>query len=76
MTGQITSIIPKNEETKKGGYFFIRDEQGHDRFAHNRDLIGVSLDDVRSGDKVEFEPIDGPPLKGNGRRAECIKVIR
>lgn len=77
MNGEVTVIIRKSAE-RKGGYGFIRDEHGHDRFFHARDLIGVTFDELQERTKVTFEPLEvpfdplGPGTRGNGRRAEKV----
>lgn len=74
MNGKVTTVIRKTEE-RKGGYFFIRDEEDRDRFAHARDLRGTRFDDLKVDDTVEFDPVSTPG-KGNGLRAERVKVVR
>jgi cold shock CspA family protein len=76
MTGVVTKIIRK-EETRtmdKGGYFFVRDNDGFDRFAHARDLIGISFAQLTENALVEFTPIEGGQ-RGNGRRAEKVSPV-
>lgn len=43
------------------GYGFItRDGQDKDLFFHVNELIGVAFDNLREGDKVQFEVGEGP----------------
>lgn len=80
MTGTITKIIKKdaNRKTDMGGYFFIKDDEGHDRFAHAHDLQGAKFDTLKDGLRVEFQPLAGAKSRkggGNGLRAEAVRVI-
>ena len=74
MKGTVTAVI-RRTDTRNGGYGFIRDINGHDRFFHARDLVDVRFDDLKEQDAVEFEPQDhvgGGRGNGNGRRAEKV----
>jgi cold shock CspA family protein len=77
MRGRITNLVRKTE-THNGGFGFIRDEQGHDRWFHARDLRGITFKQVQVNDTVEFEPRDncsgGRNGRGNGLRAENVTV--
>ena len=75
MTGTVTKIIRKDDARTmdKGGYFFVRDGDGHDRFAHARDLVETSFADLKENIIVNFEPLNGGP-RGNGLRAEKVSV--
>lgn len=43
------------------GYGFISREGGEkDLFFHAKGLVGVAFDDLREGDKVQFEVGEGP----------------
>lgn len=43
------------------GFGFIKCEgQEKDIFFHSKDLVGVSFDDLREGDKLTFEIANGP----------------
>lgn len=82
MHGTITNLIKKTDGRKdKGGYGFIRDESGSDRFFHARDLetvTGISapglFEVLLPGSPVTFEPTTRPGGKGNGLGAEHVRV--
>jgi cold shock CspA family protein len=62
----------------KQGYFFIIDEEGHDRFAHANDLLNSDLESlVERKTTVEFTPTTGKGRNGagNGLRAESVRVV-
>lgn len=46
--------------TDKGFGFIARDGEAKDLFFHSNELKGVSFDDLRTGDVVTFEVVDGP----------------
>ena len=87
MNGVITTIKIKTGPDVKGGFGFIRDEAGTDRFFHARDLVnddgtsathtfGVLGQRVAAGErpKVTFEPVTVPAnAHSNGLRA--VKVL-
>ena len=56
--------------TDKGFGFISREGQEKDLFFHSNELVGVSFDDLREGDKVSFEVADSP--KG----PNAVKVSR
>ena len=56
--------------TDKGFGFISRDGQEKDLFFHSNELVGVSFDELREGDKVTFDVGEGP--KG----PNAIKVSR
>lgn len=76
MNGEVTKIFRTAEGRKdRGGYFFIRDEDGHDRFAHARDIGQEHFSRLREGQRVTFEPVEvSNSTKGNGLRAEKVKL--
>lgn len=93
MTGTITTVIKKSAgrvrgdgTPDKGGYGFIRDEDGKDRFFHARDMVDDSgkmatilFERLQENDRVEFEPTAGNVSRaggGNGLRAEKVRVAR
>lgn len=39
-----------------GGFGFIRDEAGRDRFFNRQDLVAVAFDQLREGQTVQFVP--------------------
>ncbi len=45
--------------TDKGFGFIARDGEVKDLFFHSNDLSGVSFDELKVGDKVSFEVVDG-----------------
>jgi len=53
------------------GFGFIEDGSGKDMFFHNSALEGISIDELREGQRVSFNVGDGP----KGPRAENVKVI-
>lgn len=55
------------------GYGFITREGGEkDLFFHVNGLVGVAFDDLREGDKVQFEVGEGP----KGPNAVNVSVIK
>lgn len=56
--------------TDKGFGFIKREGQEKDLFFHSNELVGVTFDSLREGDKVTFEVGDGP--KG----PNAVKVSR
>ena len=56
--------------TDKGFGFIKRDGQEKDLFFHSNELVGVSFDELREGDKMSFEVADSP--KG----PNAVKVSR
>ena len=53
MTGTIKTL------TEKGFGFIAREGEVKDLFFHSNDLTGVSFDELKVGDTVTFEVIDG-----------------
>lgn len=66
MTGVVSAKIPAR------GFFFIRDENGQERFSHANNLANVDFKQLREGARVTFEPIEIP---GKGLRADCVVVV-
>ncbi len=56
--------------TDKGFGFIKREGAERDLFFHSNELVGVSFDELREGDKVSFEVADSP--KG----PNAVKVSR
>ncbi|MBI5457141.1 cold shock domain-containing protein [Candidatus Kaiserbacteria bacterium] len=56
--------------TDKGFGFISREGQEKDLFFHSNELVGVSFDELREGDKLTFEVADSP--KG----PNAVKVSR
>ena len=46
--------------TDKGFGFISREGQEKDLFFHSKELVNVSFDALREGDKVSFEVAEGP----------------
>ena len=63
-----TGIIAR--VTDKGFGFIKREGQEKDLFFHSNELVGVTFDELREGDKVTFEVAESP--KG----PNAIKVSR
>lgn len=65
MTGKIARVTDR-------GFGFITPADGQkDVFFHAKDLNGVEFNDLREGDEVTFEIVDGPkgPAAANVSRA-------
>jgi len=45
--------------TEKGFGFIAREGEAKDLFFHSNDLSGVSFDELKVGDAVSFEVVDG-----------------
>ncbi|OGG60608.1 cold-shock protein [Candidatus Kaiserbacteria bacterium RIFCSPHIGHO2_01_FULL_56_24] len=56
--------------TDKGFGFIKRDGEEKDLFFHSNELVGVSFDELREGDKLTFEVAESP--KG----PNAVKVSR
>lgn len=77
MKGKIKSVIRKTAQ-QKGGFGFIIDEVGQERFFHARNLARASgpFESLREGLHVEFEPVTTDQTgKGNALRADNVRVI-
>lgn len=53
MTGTIKTL------TDKGFGFIAREGETKDLFFHSNDLKGVTFDELRAGDTVSFEVVEG-----------------
>jgi len=51
------------------GFGFIKDDAGKEYFFHQSAVYGEGIDNLREGDKVEFEVGEGP----KGLRAESVR---
>ena len=51
------------------GFGFIKDSDGKEYFFHQTAIFGEGINDLREGDSVEFEVVDGP----KGPRAENVR---
>ena len=56
--------------TDKGFGFIAREGQVKDLFFHSNDLQGVAFDELKVGDVVEFEVVDGQ----KGPSAKNVKL--
>lgn len=54
MTGKIKTL------TDRGFGFIARDGETKDLFFHSKDLSGITYDELKVGDMVSFEVVDGP----------------
>ncbi|HRY62847.1 MAG TPA: cold shock domain-containing protein [Candidatus Paceibacterota bacterium] len=54
MTGKIKTLLDK------GFGFIAREGEAKDLFFHSKELNGVAFDDLRVGDTLSFEVVDGP----------------
>jgi CspA family cold shock protein len=63
MTGTIRTIRADK------GFGFIKDAAGQDYFFHQSAIYGEGLDNLREGDTVEFDGVQGP----KGSRAENVR---
>lgn len=57
--------------TDRGFGFIAREGEAKDLFFHSKDVVGVTFDELKVGDKVTFEVVDGPkgPAAANVQRA-------
>lgn len=65
MTGTIKTL------TDRGFGFIAREGEAKDLFFHSKDLKGVMFDELKTGDTVSFDVVDGPkgPAAVNVSRA-------
>ena len=65
MTGTIKTL------TEKGYGFIAREGEAKDLFFHSKELRGVTFDELKVGDAVTFEVVDGEkgPAATNVSRA-------
>ena len=45
--------------TERGFGFIAREGETKDLFFHSKELVGVTFDELRTGDTVSFEVVDG-----------------
>ena len=59
--------------TDKGYGFIAREGEAKDLFFHSKDLVGVTFDELKQGDTVSFEIVEGPkgPAAANVQRVEA-----
>lgn len=55
MTGTIKTILKE-----KGFGFISREGEAKDLFFHSKELRGVTIEELKEGDTVSFEIVDGP----------------
>lgn len=57
--------------TDRGFGFIAREGEIKDLFFHSKDLVGVTFDELKVGDVLTFEVVDGPkgPSAKNVQRA-------
>lgn len=55
MTGTIKTIL-----REKGFGFISREGEAKDLFFHSKELRGVTIEELKEGDTVSFEVVDGP----------------
>jgi cold shock CspA family protein len=65
LKGKVVRIV----ENK--GFFFIRGDDGVERFGHHSSLLNAELNALRADDVVEFEHVDAP----KGPRAVSIRLV-
>ncbi|MBI2482181.1 MAG: cold shock domain-containing protein [Candidatus Vogelbacteria bacterium] len=53
MTGTIKTL------TEKGFGFIAREGEAKDLFFHSKELVGVTYDELKVGDTLTFEVVDG-----------------
>lgn len=77
MKGHISAII-RRAEGQNGGFGFIIDENGQERFFHARHLVPKTLqaqfESLAEGTAVTFTPVNVPG-RGNGLRAEGVELV-
>lgn len=79
MKGVIKAVIRKREG-QNGGFFFVRADDGSERFAHASNLMPPASfpsttprdTDIHEGQNVEFEAVEIP---GKGLRADRVQVL-
>ncbi len=66
MTGKIARV------TDRGFGFITPDDGQKDVFFHAKDLVGAEFNDLREGDMVSFDIVQGPkgPAASNVQRAD------
>lgn len=57
--------------TDRGFGFIAREGEEKDLFFHSNELVGVEFNDLKEGDKVEFEVSDSP----KGPNATQVKRV-
>jgi cold shock protein len=53
MTGTIKTLTPR------GFGFIAREGEAKDLFFHSKDLVGIAFDDLKVGETVSFEIVEG-----------------
>ena len=59
--------------TDRGFGFIAREGEAKDLFFHSKDLVGVTFDELKQGDTVSFEIVEGPkgPAAANVQRVDA-----
>lgn len=71
MNGTIKSFATDRETRKRKGFGFIQPSGGGEQvFFHKSACLGCRFDDLVEGDKVTYEPGNGP----KGPRAENVEL--
>jgi len=58
-------------KTDRGFGFITREGEVKDLFFHSKDLVGVTFDELKAGDAVTFDVVDGP----KGPAAKNVKRV-
>ena len=59
------------KKTDRGFGFISRDGETKDLFFHSKDLVGITFDELREGDNVTFDVVDGE----KGPSAKSVKKV-
>jgi len=59
------------KKTDRGFGFISREGEAKDLFFHSKDLVGVTFDELREGDEVTFEVVEGD----KGPSAKNVKRV-
>jgi CspA family cold shock protein len=65
MTGTVKT------KTDRGFGFITCEGMAKDLFFHSKDLVGITFDEVKVGDVLEFEVVDGE----KGQSAKNVKKV-
>ncbi|MFA5872304.1 MAG: cold shock domain-containing protein [Parcubacteria group bacterium] len=58
--------------TDRGFGFIAREGNDKDLFFHSNSLVGVTFDELKEGDKVQFEVSDSP----KGQNATNVSLVK
>jgi len=77
MNGVIKALVPTSVDLesgkRKGGFGFILDEVGDDRFFHANDVRGTDFNSLTLGQRVQFDPLD-TGVRANKLRAYKVRL--